>query len=427
MSACTRVPSNVPGILGPSQEWLDEQNRARGLPVDPVMPSAPDWVAGREVTPLISNIRPDCPPWVFAHFGKGLDDVQRGASELDDYCDVDQLFAIRPPEMLVEGLLPQQSLGYITGRDGTFKTFLALDLALHIVTDRPTWHGREVDFTGYGRVLYIAGEGAASFGIRIKAWCAHHRVELQPWEKKRLMVKRSAVDLYAAGEKYDELLERVRVWEPDLIVVDTLRRSSGRAEANSATEMGVVTDRIEQLKRTSGGTVLVIAHTDKGDNDARGSSSIEDDADFVLHCKRDADRLRVKVAKLKDGEDKHEIVLRPVRVADSLALADEAPDAVWSSATLDNRIAAVIRLQAPALGAQSRAQIEEGLAGDSHEVPSKASLNRMLASMAKEGRLVVTKTGQTARYEVDETWTPPNPWPHVPVIEDDTTGEEEAA
>jgi hypothetical protein len=49
---------------------------------------------------------------------------------------------------------------------------------------------------------------------------------------------------------------------------------------------------------------VIIAHTDKGDHDARGSSVIEDNADFVLHCVRvENDLLEVEVAKRKDAED----------------------------------------------------------------------------------------------------------------------------
>ena len=55
---------------------------------------------------------------------------------------------------------------------------------------------------------------------------------------------------------------------PDLVVIDTLARSSAAGEANSATDMAQVLRRIDALKiAADGGTVLLVAHTDKGDND----------------------------------------------------------------------------------------------------------------------------------------------------------------
>ncbi len=93
-------------------------------------------------------------------------------------------------------------------------------------------------------------------------------------------------------------------------MVDTLARSSGAGEANSATDMSIVRERIDMLRRASnGGTVLVVAPSTKGDTDARGSSVIEDDADFVLHVDLKDGTQHVKVAKQKDGRSGHTVRL----------------------------------------------------------------------------------------------------------------------
>ena len=78
--------------------------------------------------------------------------------------------------MLVDELVPQGCVGYITGREGTCKTFLALDLAMHLIAGKRAWNGREVTPSGLGRVLFVAGEGARSFPKRIDAWLEHHDV-----------------------------------------------------------------------------------------------------------------------------------------------------------------------------------------------------------------------------------------------------------
>ena len=100
------------------------------------------------------------------------------------------------------------------------------------------------------------------------------------------------------------LLEEVARDKPRLIVVDTLQKAAGSAEQNSSSEMGVVHMRLSQLRAASdGGTVLLIAHTDKNDISTRGSSSIEDDADFVLHVRDGSNGGKeIEVTKMRDGE-----------------------------------------------------------------------------------------------------------------------------
>lgn len=274
----------------------------------------------------------------------------------------------RPAE-LIEGVLPTKGVGYITGRDRSLKTFLALDICLHVATQQERWHrapNREVDATsprrkmgweGFGRFIFAAGEGVSSFYPRIRAWelgqhvqgagpgspltedgaeairiegCRHCAAATDPHEghvnhvdyvsedgdemvlrsgfgveeNGNMIVRRGTVDLFAGGQDYRYLLAMARRLQPDVIVLDTLALSSGAADQQSNSEMGQVHARAAELAAASDGLVIVIAHTDKGDNDARGASAIEDNADFVLHCHRESDaELDVKVAKRKDADD----------------------------------------------------------------------------------------------------------------------------
>ena len=291
--------------------------------------------------------------------------IASNQSEL--YLDMEAIGTLVPPRDLVEGLIPTKGVGYITGRDRSLKTFLALDICLHIAFMLPYWHRagvdatardrRQIGFNHEGKVIFAAGEGVHSFSPRIQAWVRGQHVKsygaldiktvddmhalrvadckkcegetdqfvghvghlefeseesdkiiLAPGygelEKKNLIVRQGTPNLYAGGEDYRYLLALARRERPDAIVLDTLALSSGAAEQNSATDMGLVHDRAAQLAQASGGVVIIIAHTDKGDNDARGASVIEDNADFVLHCDRkENDHLEVNVAKRKDAED----------------------------------------------------------------------------------------------------------------------------
>lgn len=116
------------------------------------------------------------------------------------------------------------------------------------------------------------------------------------------MMRREIPNLFTGGAAYDSLLKVVADIKPRLIIIDTLQKASAGAEANSASDMAIVHGRLAELKSaTDGGSVMVIAHTDKTDTTTRGSSAIEDDADFVLHVEgRDKVR-RMSVEKMRDG------------------------------------------------------------------------------------------------------------------------------
>lgn len=279
----------------------------------------------------------------------------------------------RPAE-LIEGILPTKGVGYITGRDRSLKTFLAIDICMHVATQQTHWHRapnpdhgwqrprREMGWEGYGRFIFAAGEGVSSFYPRIRAWELGQHVQgagpgsppvegggtavrlddcticakledpyeghvnhvdyddagdfvLRPGlgveENGNMLVRRGTVDLFAGGNDYRFLLAMAKRLEPDVIVLDTLALSSGAADQQSNSEMGQVHARAAELAAASDGLVIVIAHTDKGDNDARGASAIEDNADFVLHCHRESDsELDVKVAKRKDADDNWDFKLQ---------------------------------------------------------------------------------------------------------------------
>lgn len=292
-----------------------------------------------------------------------IDQIESNQAEL--YLSRSELAAMRAPNDLIEGILPTHGVGYITGRDRSLKTFLALDMFLHVACMYCFWHEagkdgverprRRINFLGEGKGIFLAGEGVTSFNPRIEAWIKAQHVKGWPMSPLRtadnepavrdqtcevcvktddelvghvhhvefdandqmilapgigeledgnITVRRGTVNLFAGGDDYRYLLAMARKQQPDIIVVDTLALSSGAAEQNSATDMGEVHARAKALADASGGVVLIIAHTDKGDNDARGNSVIEDNADFVLHCERiDNDQLKVQVAKRKDAED----------------------------------------------------------------------------------------------------------------------------
>jgi hypothetical protein len=342
------------------------------------------------------------------------------AGQESPFLTYSQLAELPPPSWLIEEVVPQGSLGYITGRDGTLKTFVALDMALSLICVHSAWHGdRQIKATGGHKALFLAGEGVRSFGKRIDAWREHHGYIPgdDGWDEfaefsDDLIIRNGTVDLYAGEDAYQQLLKHVRATKPDLIVVDTLARSAGAAEQNSASDMSVITARLAGLKQASGDhcTVIVIAHTTKADTDARGSSSIEDDADFVLHCKKSGMDLTINVAKMKDGESGQDIQLRARSVAESLVLDEPTElDEIDSGHTPRSRILAAVRTILVGSTYATTATIGKHLEHDITGLGEMKypTLARWITSMEEEGLLVKTTRG--AKQSVEITLNPQHP------------------
>lgn len=272
-----------------------------------------------------------------------VDDAGRvgGGTYAEEFLNVDQLDDLKPPEPLIAEVLSRHCYCILRGRDRTFKSFVALDWSLCLATNTP-WQGKPTERV---KVLYVAGEGAHGIGQRVRAWKAAHDATVDPeW----FVVRRSAVNLFRPGAEFDHLLAYIKDGEFGLVVFDTLRRMSGGAEGNGS-DMGVVVDNIDRVKRaTEDGTVLVLAHTDKGDNDTRGFSGIEDDADIVWSATREnnTNEVTIRCEKFKDGPDGHRFDLRARSHDDSLviAVATHSRGELFTEAnTTDQRVMATMR------------------------------------------------------------------------------------
>jgi len=68
---------------------------------------------------------------------------------------------------LVKNVVPEDSMGMIFGASGTYKSFIAIDMAMHMAHEM-SWSGFK---TKKGTVAYIAAEGGAGISRRLDAWC----------------------------------------------------------------------------------------------------------------------------------------------------------------------------------------------------------------------------------------------------------------
>lgn len=197
----------------------------------------------------------------------------------------------------VKHVVPAASVGMLFGGSGTFKSFIALDAALHVAHGLP-WMGRR---TLQGPVLYIAAEGGAGLWARIDAW---HRARNLRWQDVPLYVVPAAVDLTVDAWRVVDAAQAVGV-SPAMVVVDTLSQTYS-GEENSANEMAAYLREIGlRFRALWQCSVLLVHHSGhQATERPRGSSAIRANVDYLLSVFRDEKEMLATLGcvKQKDGE-----------------------------------------------------------------------------------------------------------------------------
>lgn len=202
-----------------------------------------------------------------------------------------------PVEWLVADLLAVDSTAWIIGRPGRGKSFVSLDLALHIATGKD-WHGHAVR---KGIVVYVVGEGARGTRQRVRAW---EKVHLDGKFAEGIhFIDAAEEGLVLGSPVWAELQWTVAQVRPALIIIDTQARVTVGVDENSAKEMGIVVAEFDRLRRLGGGsTILSVHHQGHAGQQARGSSAMLGAAQTELTVTKKERLVTVIVTKQKDDE-----------------------------------------------------------------------------------------------------------------------------
>ncbi len=198
---------------------------------------------------------------------------------------------------LIKHVVPSDSVGMLYGASGTFKSFIALDAALHVVHGLP-WLGR---ITGQGPVLYIAAEGGTGLWPRVAAW---HKTRRLQWEGLPFYVVPVALDLRADAWRVVDAAQAIGV-TPSLVVVDTFSQTYA-GEENSANEVAAYLRELGVRFRALWGCAVTIIHHSghTATERPRGSSALRANLDFLLGVFRDQKEMLATLTceKQKDGD-----------------------------------------------------------------------------------------------------------------------------
>ena len=276
--------------------------------------------------------------------------------------------APRSVEWVVKHQVERGYIGELFGPANVGKSAIALDLAARIATGLCYAHHKVMT----GDVLYVAGEGYAGLGRRLKGWSLQH--QLVP---SRVFLTRSAVPL-SEKRAITLLLDDVDAnWvEPVLIVIDTLSRNYGPGSENDDETMRAFVSGLERLRDHTGAAIMVVHHTGHSTTErSRGHSSFYAALDYSLRVEADKKELglvRMSCAKMKDHPYPADMgyTLRPV----ALGLADDDGEAITGVVALERDVSVL------AAKFEGKADVTKALKTHEHD-----ALKALLSACQLEG------------------------------------------
>ncbi len=208
------------------------------------------------------------------------------------------------PEWIIDDIIPNNSCIAIYGQPGCGKTFLALDICFNIAYNN-MWNSSKITKTGL--VFYFLGEGVAGIKKRIKAW---HEYNNKQYNEKFHLIPMNKY-IFWDKENVNTAIKLIKDIEAKLnqktvlIVVDTLARASIGLDENSAKDMSIFLNCIENIIASIKCSVMLVHHLGKDvTRGMRGSSSILGAIDTSILITKKDQLIKVTTTKQKDGEPK---------------------------------------------------------------------------------------------------------------------------
>lgn len=224
-------------------------------------------------------------------------------------------------EWLIPDILPREALAVMFGTTGSFKSFIAGDIAMSYAAGLNVFDRTPGD---HGLVVYAAGEGMRGMKLdRRRAWKALKGVT-DELASTFTVTEAPYMAIDTDGPEFINALHSLPS-KPHLIIIDTYTEMMAGLEEFSLKDISKATMFCKALIKEFGCTVLLIAHTNEAGGLRGGKGPLWGSADTVLEVVRGADQAmhcEVRVRKQKDGtEDIAPIVLEAQEIAGSLAFA----------------------------------------------------------------------------------------------------------
>ncbi|MHB9878979.1 AAA family ATPase [Pacificimonas sp. ICDLI1SI03] len=311
---------------------------------------------------------------------------------------------------IIKGVLPANAFSVIYGHPGSGKTFLALDMAMHVALGWD-WHGRKVNG---GAVVYIGAEGQNGLRNRIVAFRQHHGVKNIPFA-----LIPAPVNLQDPNADLPRLMDAIssverRFGKVALVVIDTLSKTFGAGKENTD-DMAIYMANCERVKSEFETSMIVVHHRpkDQESEDPRGHSSLKGGADAIILVEAGITK-RARFTKQKDAEIGEPILfdLRQVKLGkdedgDDVTSCIVQPTDVDMNPANDPKLKAISRLtdiQRIVWDVIGEVAKSDGVPGANTDVPASQLSGLELGRFAPFGQVsdhCIAKLGQGADVKTD--------------------------
>ena len=231
----------------------------------------------------------------------------------------EEMMRVPPPTWLIDTIIPAGGIVGLYGPPGVKKSFMAADVALSVAAGG-LWQGHAVT---RGFPLYVAAEGAAGMGKRVKGWLHYRKLKAEDVKAAWLT---ESVPVYADSDGMSLVMDRIDEADvvPDLIVIDTLARCFDGDE-NQQVDMGRFVAGVDRLRKEFDATILVVHHTRLDGDRERGNTAFRGAADAMLSLSQKKGKIVLSCVKMKDAEEFEDIELRPHAVpeCDTMVFAND--------------------------------------------------------------------------------------------------------
>src|SRR3990167_157988 len=249
----------------------------------------------RDIVTIAKSIGTRYTPEALSRYDVPLGDGRRLLMTLDE------LMSQPYPQYLVDRVIPERAVGSLFGPTGTYKSFIALDIALSVAAGLD-WQGHK---TVQGPVIYIAGEGGLGIRKRVEAWRIQNKQSHDTLKQCFFpLVREWKADDKEHVQTLLEDIDAVNI-QPVLIVVDTLSTSM-TGDENLKQDVQKLLDGLRKFVN-EGASVLVLHHTGYSKaaaNRERGTSAFPANSDFRIQVqKQEPLKTRLMCRKMKDDEE----------------------------------------------------------------------------------------------------------------------------
>ena len=242
------------------------------------------------------------------------------------------------PQWLLPGLVPAEDLTLLGGDPGAAKTWLALDLALSLVTQKPSWGG--ITPPKIVPVLYCGEDAAQSSTLdrvyKLRSTKGFHNGE-------PFYVFPSTYTFQIDNPEGLALIETtIADTGAKLVIFDMLLSYLGKTDFNSGSEMAAVLTGLKAALRRQGCAALILHHGTKAKQGGwlsrafGGAIQIGGHMESVLEAKEEkADESRFSITQRKSRLGR----IRG-RSTYQLRMGDDVAELVWDSNMLSKEVQA---------------------------------------------------------------------------------------